>query len=319
MARLLYNFLHGTLGAGLTDTDTDTTITFSAPLSIPTIVSGDYVPLVLDPNGVPEIVHLIAYVAGATTGTIARGASVALVEGGNGATPVAHANADPWEHGPLVVDVGGGGGWMAHLNAADDNPLWVDEFDGTALDPAWAQVDSSGTTLWVPKRGILSARTFNQAASDANALLYPRALAVGETLETCVRVVSPLTNYIMFGLIVTDGVLTTSNCVWLMPFTSTTAGIYTWSLRHGTVTNVATTVSNLSISQSEFHFQRLTRVSADVYKAECSSDGIQWTDFGLAQATKAMTPSHIGVAVSVWSGGAVPRIASFEYLRVYAA
>ena len=79
MARLRYNGLTATLGADLLTADT--TITFTAALThaggtnVPTIGSGDYIPLaILDAttNGLLEIVHLTAYTTGATTGTVTR-------------------------------------------------------------------------------------------------------------------------------------------------------------------------------------------------------------------------------------------------------
>lgn len=77
MARLRYNGLTATLGADLLTADT--TITFAEPLTsasgaVATIGGGDVLPLaVLDPDKVPiEIVHLTAYMSGATTGTITR-------------------------------------------------------------------------------------------------------------------------------------------------------------------------------------------------------------------------------------------------------
>lgn len=77
MARLRYNGLQTTLGAGLTST----TITFAAALThsngtnVPTITGSDYIPLsILSPAGLlEEIVYLTAYTAAATTGTVTRG------------------------------------------------------------------------------------------------------------------------------------------------------------------------------------------------------------------------------------------------------
>lgn len=99
MARLRYNNSVGTLGAALTSGGT--TITFASAPSFATITSPDYIPLILEPAGSTpsanfEIVHLTAYTAGATTGTISRGQE--------GTTGVAHANGVAWAHGPVQMD-----------------------------------------------------------------------------------------------------------------------------------------------------------------------------------------------------------------------
>lgn len=99
MARLRYNNSVGTLGASLTNSGT--TITFASAPSFATIVSPDYIPIVLEPAGTSpsanfEIVHLTAYTAGATTGTISRGQ-----EGTSGG---AHSNGVEWACGPVQLD-----------------------------------------------------------------------------------------------------------------------------------------------------------------------------------------------------------------------
>ena len=102
MARLRYNNALGTLGgSGLTD-GTGTTITFASAPAFATIVSPDYIPLVIDPpsgsapSNTFEVVYLTAYTASATTGTIVRGCE--------GTTGVAHAAGATWECGPTQTD-----------------------------------------------------------------------------------------------------------------------------------------------------------------------------------------------------------------------
>lgn len=79
MTRLRYNGLSAVIG-GTGLTSSATTITFASRLThaggtnVPTIGAGDYIPLaILDASGaLREIVHLTAYTAAATTGTIVR-------------------------------------------------------------------------------------------------------------------------------------------------------------------------------------------------------------------------------------------------------
>ena len=98
--RLRYNNSAGTLGALLSSGGT--TITFASAPSFATIVSPDYIPLVLDPpqgatpNPSFEIVYLTAYTSGGTSGTITRGQE--------GTSGVGHNNGSVWAMAPTTLD-----------------------------------------------------------------------------------------------------------------------------------------------------------------------------------------------------------------------
>jgi hypothetical protein len=104
MARLRYDNAVGTLGGSLTAGATS--ITFASAPSFATLTGSDYIPLVLDPaSGIApntnyEVVHLTAFTAGATTGTIARGQ--------DGSSAQTHANGATWMCAPVSLDVVGG-------------------------------------------------------------------------------------------------------------------------------------------------------------------------------------------------------------------
>lgn len=122
MARLRYNLLETTLGAQLDAAATS--ITFAAKLTaadgdIPTISGGDYLPLVIG----NEIVHLTAYTAEATSGTVSRGEE--------GTTDATHTNGTAVRNTPAVAD-------YPHVAAsAPPNPavgqLWVDTSYNVAI------------------------------------------------------------------------------------------------------------------------------------------------------------------------------------------
>lgn len=102
MARLRYNGLIAALGAELGAADT--TITFDAALTssagaVPTLATGEYIPLaILDVDGgVLEVVHLTAYTAAATTGTVERAKE--------GTTAAVHPSGLSVVHGPTAADV----------------------------------------------------------------------------------------------------------------------------------------------------------------------------------------------------------------------
>lgn len=89
--RKRYNLAEGTLGAALTDVAT--TIDFGTDPGFATLVAGEYISLTIDNE---EIVHLTAFTAAATTGTIERAQE--------GTTAVAHSVGDAWVHGPTKQD-----------------------------------------------------------------------------------------------------------------------------------------------------------------------------------------------------------------------
>lgn len=102
-ARLRYNGLRTTLGAGLTNAAT--AVSFAGPLqhsggtNVPTLAGGDYIMLaIIDPASgqLRELVKLTAYVAGASTGTIARAQE--------GTVGVAHASGSLVVHVPTASD-----------------------------------------------------------------------------------------------------------------------------------------------------------------------------------------------------------------------
>lgn len=121
--RRLYNGLRAALGATLSSGAT--AITFpsaltSAGTNVPTLAGGDYIPLaILDPStgNLTEIVHLTAYVSGATTGTIARAKA--------GTSATAHPAGAIVVCAPLVDDVAYPA-WIAFPYAAN----WADVGSG---------------------------------------------------------------------------------------------------------------------------------------------------------------------------------------------
>jgi len=143
--RKLYNFLSGTLGAGLTDVAT--VVDFGGPLPVTltdTVDGPEYVPLVLSPTTTPEIVHLVSYTEGESTGVVLRGQE--------GTLAVEHFVNAPWGCKPLVADVEGGGGSVAIL-AGETPVLSAAEFlrfgsglEVTQVDFRTARVDAVAQT-----------------------------------------------------------------------------------------------------------------------------------------------------------------------------
>jgi hypothetical protein len=100
VTQLQYNNESGTLGAALNSTGT--TITFTLPPDFATITGSDYIVLALDEGtNSYEIVHLTAYTAGASTGTITRAA-----EDSSHWPATTHQSGAAWTNAPTVATFG---------------------------------------------------------------------------------------------------------------------------------------------------------------------------------------------------------------------
>ena len=112
--RLPYNNQSGNIAAALTSTST--TITFGVVPDFATLTSGQYIPLVLEPDSANfEIVWLTAYTAGSYTGTIERG-----VEDSTYWPAVAHESGVGWACAVLAADVDqtSSGGTISDINSS---------------------------------------------------------------------------------------------------------------------------------------------------------------------------------------------------------
>lgn len=178
MARLRYNGLTTTLGASLTDSATAVTfgaaLTHSGGAAVPTISGGNYIPLtILDATGdVSEIVHLTAYTAAATTGTIVRGRE--------GTTGVAHDSGDDMVHAPTVSDVSA----LPTIDVVVDHGAKV---DGTTDDTvAWqAAIDAAaaagGGRIISSRNGVSVIGGALQDTGNANAQIILPEIDYGDT------------------------------------------------------------------------------------------------------------------------------------------
>lgn len=113
--RLRQNFISGTI----TDnplTSGATTVNSAALAALVAIGSASHAVLILDPRGVsgaPEIVHVTAHTASATSATIVRGRE--------GTTARQHASGTAWAHGPIASDFDLNTHSIPKPHAYDDN------------------------------------------------------------------------------------------------------------------------------------------------------------------------------------------------------
>lgn len=194
-----------------------------------------------------------------------------------------------------------------------------DEFNDGVLDPAWTSVVPSGTMVVDEGADVLSVKVKGQTGEHAACLLkaLPAGFGFGNYIETAMRATT-MQNYVMFGLVFSDGVAATSNVVWQMPFLYTSSAPYAmFSARRGAMNGSKTIFTDLSANHvgRGVLYQRLTWVAADTWRFEWSVDGVSWTDFGQGNKTFALTPTHIGMGFSTW-GGVQDSLVAAEYFRV---
>lgn len=151
--RKLYNFLYGSLVAPLSESAT--TINFGRVLPVELLETQDgkeYVPLVISPDTEPEIVHLVEYEPGETSGTVLRGRE--------GTHPASHSPGAPWGCKPLVADIEGSGGSVTTFDGTSqvlDRTKFLSFGRGLTarqLDFRTVQVDAEGADEGILLEGV---------------------------------------------------------------------------------------------------------------------------------------------------------------------
>lgn len=193
-----------------------------------------------------------------------------------------------------------------------------DEFDDGVVDPAWTTLTVTGAQTITENNSKLSVLiTTGQTSNDLNALLKAVSLSVGDIYETQTVAAGDTggSDYVMHGIVMSDGVLSTSNVAAVFLFPPAGALSRNVSLRPGTFTNLGTP-SEYALNTTVNHgiWLRVEYVSANTFRAYFSVDGISW-HASSATVTSTMTPTHVGLVWSTWGDTAVARSASFEYIR----
>lgn len=123
--RIYQDFMGGRLSA-LIDND-DTTITSDGLASLAEVTSTSHMLIALDPDGIsgsaPEVVKVIAHIAGATTATVQRGAE--------GTVGREHKPGTNWVHGPFASDLG-----SRYLKLSPSSDTYIDSQNATGNNDA---------------------------------------------------------------------------------------------------------------------------------------------------------------------------------------
>jgi hypothetical protein len=203
---------------------------------------------------------------------------------------------------------------------SDETPhAYDDEFDnGTTLDPAWVEVNPSGTANWSQDKHVLSANFFSQASADMAGLVKPLdSLTAPLTITTRYDMAGSYENYQMYGLAFAAGTAVGDIVLMAMPYMGSSNNKQL-SLYGGTWNNFnnAPFTEDAIWGSPTNRFIRLIWTAANTFKAQISPNGIDWTDYGHGAKSFTMTPTHFGFGVSRWGGGTEVSVASYDFFRV---
>ena len=242
-----------------------------------------------------------------------------MTRGFEGTTAAAHGTNDKVKHVGTSGDLEAipYGTWLSDLfrrPSSETGHTDDDEFDDATVT-GWTQVTPTGTNTLTEGKGRLSMHPASNAGNDMCGVIkaFGGATTHPLTVETAVVGWGQVANYIMHGLVFSDGTATSSNCVVSMPYNS--GSNWTNSFRHGTFANINTDFGGaITIHANMLMYQRLIWSAANTFKYQYSNDGLTWYDH-TASGAKTMTPTHYGMAASTWGGG-TSHYATFEYFRV---
>lgn len=190
-----------------------------------------------------------------------------------------------------------------------DDVYW----DGSDL-AAFTQLSITGSQTLVEGGGRLSVRFNSQAAGDYGVAVKPVTLAVGSKWRVPVNMVSRADDFTIGAIVFTDGVTAASKFVSTAAYT-TNSGLRV-TQQEGTLTALAAggfDVSNLAFDPARDLWLELEYVAANTFAARVG-DGQSFTNWGAANRSFTMTPTHVGVG---WTknGGGFESIVSFGPLR----
>lgn len=227
---------------------------------------------------------------------------------------------DPWSHSGLV-QLESVPEWMTALNhrVAGETAHVDDDFFGQDSSGDYTEQTVSGTATWSIGRGVQSCVFLNQSSLDVAASLKSITSASAPmTIETAIRFPAVAEDNPGAGLLFTDGTATSSNLVFAHMGNAATFGSGGIKLRTGTLTSYATTSDNLhdDIVATGLVYLRVIWISANTWQASWSMDGNAWINRGIANRSKTMTPTHIGLAVTAETE-TLDNMVTYEYLRVY--
>lgn len=183
----------------------------------------------------------------------------------------------------------------------------------------YTEMDVSGNTSWAATRGGLTV-TFDSQAGAAISVALKAFTASGPpiTIETAWSSAVIVASAPGFGICFADGVTATDDFAGM----GTLVGVTDILECNGAMNGAQNFAAGVDIQKDGLHqglvYARFIWKSANTWAWAISPDGETWTDFGDADRSFTMTPTHVGFWVTAWSQ-TVPQIVSYKYLRVYEA
>lgn len=206
--------------------------------------------------------------------------------------------------------------WTKKNSPVGDDVHW----DGNDLAGFSTPILPSGSHTLTEANGLLSVHYNGQSTADLAGILKPlTGFAIGDSIQTAVRMMTTGANWAMAALILADGDLASSNAIMAFYEVGGSGAneIVTRTGSMGTVgadIQIETAVMDGRSIFGALHM-RLLWVSANTFRLEISPDGVNWDAFTMADSARTLTPTHGGIGWSVW-GGAGVRINTFEYFKV---
>lgn len=203
----------------------------------------------------------------------------------------------------------------------------IDEHDDASLAAAWVRVDGglavSGNVVYTEAADVLSAyRVGTTSGSNVfQGLVRPTSgvggsFATGDAIVSCMTLYGrPLSNYMIGGLVISDGTTWGSGKQLICEVLSDTNGHTFYPI---STTNWSTAGGTVGTSKfSDFtkpEFLRAVYKGSNQWRFDVSGDGVSWRLGGSLITISSFTPTHIGYYTRD-PGTQAEWHASFEFMR----
>jgi hypothetical protein len=215
---------------------------------------------------------------------------------------------------------GPAGGTSDVLWTPRGTPITADEFNDGSLDAAWTQVTAGGSVTWTEAADVLSVSYNANNANKLCCLLRPITISQGAAIETAAWCMANIdvSTYAHACLVFTDGTSVGSKCVVFYLEAAYNGGtpVLVWPTAGSTINNAAGG-SAVPTSFGNRAYLRLRWQGTNTWRAERSIDGVTWVPVG-SDLSYAMTPTHMGLAVTNWAASTKNAVSLFEYFRTAA-
>lgn len=197
-------------------------------------------------------------------------------------------------------------------SSADD-----DEFSAGSIGVAWTQVGQGGSATWSESNGVLSCVFTNTGSAKIATILRAATLADGESFETCVTAIGVNTEFLMTGLVITNGTASNSACLALLAYFNNDGATWKLSWWGGTVDALSgNSIATMANCKGIDHLRlRIFRTSSTVFGIKASiAAGVAFDQFGTTTTNPGFTPTHAGLLVSKWTNSG-NGIVAYDYFR----